>query len=270
MSPTLFTLDPTVINATRVPVHTFANSTALTGIAEYQPGVFAVVASVLNTTTRRTAPGSVVIWSVDFNSRAPAVHTICSLPHVTGANGISFLPDLPDTLLAADSASGAVWQINTRTGGARLAIEDPSMAPGGPAPALGINGLHADDGFLYFTNSQLDTFSRVRLAVEDNTVKAAGDVEELVEGLAGQNYDDFVIDSHGRAWVTAHPGALSLLFPVGNGRWDQLNAAGNSQGLPSILVQPTSSAFGRGPVQQKKILYVTTGGGQVVGVDTSG
>ncbi|KAJ7440147.1 hypothetical protein FB451DRAFT_140849 [Mycena latifolia] len=145
------------------------------------------------------------------------------------------------------------------------------MAPGAPAPALGINGLHVRDGFLYFSNSQLGTFSRVLLAVEDAAVKAAGAVEALATvqpSGAGHAFDDFAIDSHGRAWVTAHPGALSLLFPERNGSWSQLNAAGNPGGLPSVLIQPTSAAFGRGDLRQTKMLYVTTGGGQVVEVNT--
>ncbi|KAJ7689470.1 hypothetical protein B0H17DRAFT_877862, partial [Mycena rosella] len=247
MSPSLHTLNPTTINGTLDIVHTFDNSTALTGITEYQPGVFAVVASILNVTTRRTAPGSVVIWSVDFNPAVPAVKKICSLPDLLGANGISSFPDQPDTLLFADSDAGAVWQINARTGATRLAIQDPAMVPGAPAPALGINGLHAHDGFLYFSNSQLGTFSRVLLAVKDGVVKAARNVEALTTiqpSGAGHAYDDFAIDSHGRAWVTAHPGALSLLFPARNGSWSQLNAVGNPNGLPSVLIQPTSAAFG--------------------------
>ncbi|KAJ6514540.1 hypothetical protein DFH09DRAFT_258077 [Mycena vulgaris] len=272
MSPTLFTLNPHAINGTLDTVHTFANSTALTGIAEYQPGVFAIVASAVNTTIRRAAPGSAAIWSIDFNPAVPVAKKICSLPTVLGPNGITSLPSQPDTLLAADSESGAVWQVNTRTGTARLAIQDPSMSPGSPAPALGINGLHARDGFLYFTNSALGTFSRVRLAVgKDGAVKAAGGVEALATiepSGASHAYDDFAMDSFGRAWVTAHPGALSLLFPTQTGKLCQLNAAGNPQGLPSVLIQPTSAAFGRGNLLQTKMLYVTTGGGQVVRVDT--
>ncbi|KAJ7440149.1 hypothetical protein FB451DRAFT_140811 [Mycena latifolia] len=109
MSPDLHTLNPTTVNGTLDIIHTFANSTALTGITEYQPGIFAVVASALNTTSRRAALGSVAIWSVDFNSAVPAVNKICSLPGLIGGNGISSLPGQPDTLLAADSDSGAVW-----------------------------------------------------------------------------------------------------------------------------------------------------------------
>ncbi|KAJ7462546.1 hypothetical protein FB451DRAFT_1266958 [Mycena latifolia] len=44
-SPTLYTLDPTAANATLDEVYTFPNANGLTGIAEYRPDVYAVVAS---------------------------------------------------------------------------------------------------------------------------------------------------------------------------------------------------------------------------------
>ncbi|KAJ7115634.1 hypothetical protein C8R43DRAFT_961061 [Mycena crocata] len=46
--------------------------------------------------------------------------------------------------------------------------------------------------------------------------------------------------------------------------WVQQKVAGS-------LTAPTSGAFGRGGIKtQREILYVTTGGGQLVSVDTSG
>ncbi|KAJ7739977.1 hypothetical protein DFH07DRAFT_70660 [Mycena maculata] len=267
-SSTLHNLNPFTVNGTLAPVHTFSNSTAISGIAEYRPGVFAVVASVLNTTIRRAVPGSVVLWSVDFNQAVAAVNKIGTLPDLTGANGLTSIPDAPDTLLAADSASGAVWQMNTRTGASRLVIQDPSMLPGAPAPALGINGLHVHGGFLYFTNSQLGTFSRVPLKIESDEVSTEGPVQ-LLATTTGQSPDDFAIDTFGRAWTALHPGALDLVFPAANGTWSTLDIVGNLLGNNSALNQPTSAAFGRGDLLQTQMLYVTTAAGQVVRVDTT-
>ncbi|KAJ7119259.1 hypothetical protein C8R43DRAFT_1035514 [Mycena crocata] len=276
MSPTLLTLNPKTINGTFDAVHTFPNSTGITGITEYQPGVFALVASMLNTTTRRATPGSVVIWKVDFNSATPNVSALGGLPALSGANGLTSLPDLPDILLAADSAEGTVWQLDACSGTARLALSDLSMQPGVPAPGLGINGLHVKGSYLHFTNSVAGTLSRVKLSVSQNGfVVAAGAVEMLAKlQPAGQAPDDFALDGQGRAWVTVHPGAVSLLASgsegSANASWSQAIVAGNAQGNDTGLIQPTSAAFGRGDSVEAQMLYVTTSAGQVVKVDTRG
>jgi hypothetical protein len=268
-SPTLFTLDPHTINGTLGAVHTFPNATSLTGITEYRPGVFAVAASVTNATTRLAVPGSVVIWSVDFNVRDPTARALSTLPNNASANGITSVPGLPDILLAADSAAGAVWQINACTGTSRLVIQDASMLPNAPPPALGINGLHVREGSLYFSTSGQGTLSRVALKINGVNVATAGAVKTVatIQPLQ-QSPDDFALDSKGRAWVAVHPGALVLLSPENrNANWTQVTAVGNSGGTDAGLKQPTSAAFGRGSAVQENTLYVTTGVGQVVAVD---
>ncbi|KAJ6531704.1 hypothetical protein B0H10DRAFT_1861015 [Mycena sp. CBHHK59/15] len=264
MSPILHTLDPSATNATLETVHTFPNSTALTGIVEYEPDTYALVASDLNTTIRRAARGSVAIWSANLTSPTPAFSLIASVANLTGANGLSSVPAHPRILLAADSAEGAVWQIDIVTGASRIAIQDAAMAPGAPAPALGINGLHMRGRVLYFTNSQLGTFARVPLTVEDGRVQRAGDVQVLavVQPLGGGHaFDDFALDREGRAWLAVHPGAVTLVSPSAGGNFNQENVVG-------VVIQPTSAAFGRGSSVEEKMLYVTTGAGQVVCVDT--
>jgi hypothetical protein len=134
------------------------------------------------------------------------------------------------------------------------------MLPG--ATALGINGLHVRDTYLYFTNSQQQLFGRVPLAVKGGNVTATRAVEKLGTVEDG-GPDDFAFDIHGRAWVTVHPGALALFSPPASGRghWTQVTAVGNADGTDSGLVQPTGAAFGCG--------RMTTDVGQVVAVDTS-
>jgi hypothetical protein len=276
-SPTLFTLDPHTINGTLAAVHTFPNATALTGLAEYRPGVFALVAAIVNTTTLRGVRGSAVIWSIDLTSPAPAVRVICALPSSEGANGMTAMAGHPDVVLVADSIAGGVWQIDVHTGNAHLAIQDASMLPDAPAPALGINGLHVHGAspYLYFSNSQHGTLSRVALGWEGLNVTAASAVETLVtiqSPDAEQNPDDFALDREGRAWVTVHPGAVALVSPPlnRNGNWSQSTVLGDAEGSDGALVQPTSAAFGRGSALQEKTLYVVTAAGQIVAVNTSG
>ncbi|KAJ7676358.1 hypothetical protein B0H17DRAFT_1334482 [Mycena rosella] len=244
LSPTLHTLDPSSANTTFDEVYSFPNATALFSIIEYQPDVYAVVAA-----------NAVAIWRVDFHSKTPIATRIAGIPQSTLINGLSSVPGHPDLVLAADSDLGAAYEITMSTGAVRIAIQDAAMAPGAPAPALGINGLHIHGSALYFTNSQQGTFARIPIAVESKGVRLP------------HRYDDFTFDADGRAWVTAHPGALTLLYPLTNGTWAQENAAGDPEGSYAVFMEPTSAAFGRGV--NEKILYVTTEGGQVVGVDTS-
>ncbi|KAF7362766.1 hypothetical protein MVEN_00626300 [Mycena venus] len=263
-SPTLFTLDPGAANATLDEIYTFPNSNGLTGIVEYRPDVYAVVASVLNVTAASATRGSVVIWSVDLTSGVPIAKPVARIPQSTLTNGLSSVPGHPDLVLAADSDLGAAYEVNMRTGAVRVKVHGPALAAGAPAPpALGINGLHIErDGLLYFTNSQQGTFARVPLS--GGEVEVLGDLEPF--GLTN-GYDDFAFDSEGRAWVTVHPGALQLFTPLANGTWVQQTAVGDPAGS-TVINGPTAAAFGRDGARETKILYVTTVAGQIVAVDT--
>jgi hypothetical protein len=261
LSPTLHNLDTAAANATLDEVYTFPNATALTGITEYRPDVYAVVASELNVSTISAAPGSIAIWSVDFTSGAPIAKIAARIPRSTLTNGLSTASGRPDIVLAADSDLGAAYEIDMRTGAVRVLIQNAALAPGAPPPALGINGLHPHGGSLYFTNSALNTFGRVSLG---------GGAPEVLGSLppaAGSGYDDFTFDAEGWAWVATHPGSVQLFYVLKNGTWVQETAAGNVTGS-AVFQGPTSAAFGRCGGKEK-ILYVTTAGGQVVAVDTS-
>ncbi|KAJ7089086.1 hypothetical protein C8R44DRAFT_892467 [Mycena epipterygia] len=254
-SPTGFALENIAFRKCHLDeVYTFPNATALTGIVEYQPDVYAVVTSALNLTTRREDLGSVFIWRVDFTSKIPVATRIAGIPQSTVINGLSSVPGHPDLVLAADSVIGAAYEITMSTGAVRIAIQDAAMAPGAPAPTLGINGLHVRGG----------TFARVPIAVGSKGVRRAGAVEILgtIEPAGPTHqYDDFAIDGEGRAWVTAHPGALTLFSPRANGTWAQENAAGDPEGSHAVFTEPTAAAFGRGV--NETTLYVTTEGGQI-------
>ncbi|KAJ7231150.1 hypothetical protein B0H12DRAFT_217801 [Mycena haematopus] len=256
VSPTLYTLDPTAANPTLDEVHTFPDANALVGIAEYRPDVYAIVASELNETSLMVAPGSVVIWSLDFTSGgAPTPRRAARISQSLLTDGLSTVPGHPDLVLAADSLLGAAFEVNVLTGAVRVLIQDAAMAPigpSGPPPAVGINGLHVRTGLLYFTNTQLGTFSRVPLG--------GGTPEVLGSGV----FDDFAFDNEGRAWVATNPGALTLFTPLKNGTFEEEIV------VSTVLNGPSAAAFGRGGARETKILYVTTRAGQVVAVDTSG
>ncbi|KAF7309045.1 hypothetical protein MKEN_01106100 [Mycena kentingensis (nom. inval.)] len=265
LSPTLNALDPTQVSGTLVPVATFPNATSLTGIVElpHRPGVFAVAASVTNSTSRATQPGSVVIWSVDFtqDKLKPEMQILGALPQAASANGLTVLRDV---VLAADSALGAIWEV-TEDGGA-IVLQDDTMLPNAPPPALGINGLHVRGCDLLYATSGRSALFRVPVSAPRNgRVGLAGTrIEKVADFGAGQAPDDFAVDPEGNTWVAVHPGELVFVPRSGH---NASVVVGNEQGSDASMNQPTSAAFGRGSPEQERTLYVTTGVGQVVAVD---
>jgi hypothetical protein len=80
---------------------------------------------------------------VDPNSGVPpVVNKAADVPDGMFLDGLGAVPGEPDLVLGADTAAGRVWQINLRTGVVRIAAQDDAFAPGAPATAFGINGLH--------------------------------------------------------------------------------------------------------------------------------
>ncbi|KAJ7106686.1 hypothetical protein C8R44DRAFT_638338 [Mycena epipterygia] len=169
-SPTLHTLNLSSVNATLDEVYTLPNATGLTGIIEYQPDVYAVVASVLNITTLSPSGASIsarrppLRLALRASRKAPS--SISGVPQSTLINGLSTIPGYRDFALAADLDLGAANEIAMGTDAVRMTIENAAMAPDAPVPAIGINDLHVHGGALYFANSQKGTFARVSIAVK--------------------------------------------------------------------------------------------------------
>jgi hypothetical protein len=188
-------------------------------------------------------PGSVVLWSVDFSAHTLTPTVLARLPTSEGPNGLTTMPGHPDILLAVDSYSGSIWQVNVRMGRTRMAIADDVMLPRAPAPAVGINGIHAyDNEYVCLTSSQKGVFGRVPFRVDgEGNVSASHPVEALASiqsTNAQQLPDDFVFDCESCAWVTVHPGALALSGPpaMGNGSWTQATVMGNAAGSDAEIV----------------------------------
>ncbi|KAF7336493.1 hypothetical protein MSAN_02304000 [Mycena sanguinolenta] len=162
VSPTLVTLNPAASNPTLDEVFTFPNATGLSGIVEIRPEVYAIIAAVRLTNVTMDAPGSVVIWTLDFTSGGTPTATLAAQVTQSGLlNGLSTVPGNLDLVLGADSVLGETFEINVRTGAVRVLIQDEAMTPigpTGPVPVEGIDGLHVRAGLLYFTNAQRQTF----------------------------------------------------------------------------------------------------------------
>ncbi|KAJ8119710.1 hypothetical protein ONZ43_g3400 [Nemania bipapillata] len=118
--------------------------------------------------------------------------------------------------------------------------------------AIGVNGLKARGGDLYFSNSNLA--SVFRLPIDKNGLAAQGSQATLVAKFDADTIDDFVIDEKGEYWAATNfenTVAVAKMYSTG------VVVAGTPTTL--TVAGDTALAIGRTKVD-KDIVYVVTGG----------
>ncbi|KAK1829944.1 hypothetical protein QBC39DRAFT_286332 [Podospora conica] len=259
--PDLFSIDPTVATPSASIVHTFPNCTGISGIAEITPDLFALVTGTWDLANTRAALGSLAVWTVDLTKSPPRIRFITAVANSTILNGVARHPYNPALLMAADSAAGAVWRINLLTGASSVAFSSTLLLPTGTAMEglhLGINGLRSEGAFLYFTNSAQKFFGKVAVDLFGNKIGNIQVISNSTAAGADVVYDDIALDLNpltgkGHAWIASHPD-YAVKVPVG------LGGAQTVIKNATKLLNPTSAAFGRGSVKERRTLYVTNGG----------
>jgi hypothetical protein len=129
------------------------------------------------------------------------------VPSAGFLNGMTAVPSVSGILLTAYSSNGLVYRINTSNKTSSILLDDPTLESKLSAPLkLGVNGLHARDGYLYFDNTfKSPLLARMPYHLKSDTI--AGPVEvifefatfPLVEG--GGHADDFTFDRAGDIWL---------------------------------------------------------------------
>ncbi|KAL6720985.1 hypothetical protein ACLMJK_000085 [Lecanora helva] len=272
----LYQLDPSVPSSQPILIHEFTEVTAILGLTETTLDTFYLVATNSSLSQIIPPPGANRIFRVSFhhpNDTDAEIRLVATLPDAGLLNGITTLD--ANTVLASDSAKGVVHAINVETGTSRIVIKDPLMAPlsnlTSPGLNVGINGLHVQDNYLYFTNTIRGIFARI--AVNADGTPAGTPATVIVNGTA---FDDFVLRPNGGAFLAAE--TSNEIVDVGaNG--GQKVVAGNLNSTE--IAEPTSVIFGRG-VEKGKLIVTTAGGfgfpvngneivgGQVIEVDLKG
>lgn len=236
----------------------------LTGIALVAPDVYAVSGGD-ESGGWEFVNGTALVATINLKAcdgHGPTVNVVAKIPEALVLNGMAALTGTPHIVLSADSLTGRIYRTNTATGEVDVAFQDDNLGPGPneQIPPLGANGLLIRDGYLYFTNSNRQSFGRVPITDEGDQ---AGEVEEIYCMPPGSlnAFDDFSITSDGVAYIASQTDSLVRVTP--DGQLTTLIGPDSETKLDS----PTSLELSA----DEKTVYVVTGGlegrgGQIVAV----
>ncbi|RBR15750.1 hypothetical protein FVER53590_13989 [Fusarium verticillioides] len=231
---------------------------SLFGITEIGNDIFALAAG--NDTGQQFQNNSMKLSLLKFKYGQLSVGTVFEESTYGPVNGIVALPHHKHIILGADSVRGEILRIDTTTGRIAVAIQDKEFTPSADGPyGLGVNGIKIYKDHLYFTNTDRQTFGRMKI---DKLGNKAGHVEIIyrIETGSPSIPDDFTMDKKGNVYVGFWQDKLIKIKPDGK-------AIVLLQGL---LAGPTSVILNR---DDKSVFVVTAGmnsanvsGGQVVQV----
>ncbi|KAI0905786.1 hypothetical protein F4824DRAFT_510509 [Ustulina deusta] len=265
-TPSLYTLKQPYSSSPEISlIHTFPNATGLLGITETEDDTFAIISTQL---IDNSAPvlGSSAIWEVAFSGDTASTRKIAGLPDLGLPNGATLAIPGAQAVLIADCLGGTVTRCDTQTGETTTVLSvDETKGVADVDDSLGINGMHYQDGYLYWSNSALVSIFRISVDEDGNPV--AGAEPELIGEIDALFVDDFALDSSNTAWVATNPS--NTIVALKSDGSSQVVVGGSDS---STVAGATSGAFGRTTKDSKK-LYVTTRGvsepAKVVAVDTS-
>jgi len=236
-------------------VYQFPNATRTSGIVEILPDVFAV--TVGNVPGLAISGGTWAMATMDFNS--PDVKVKIVAPNIPGAqflNGLTLLS--PRSVLASDSAVGGVYRIDIDTGKSEVVLKDKTMAP--VLIPLGVNGVHALKGYLYYSNTVQSKLARI--PIDNSSGAPAGSAEVLYNASDYFGADDFALSADGQtAFATVQLSNSIFSIDLTKKRMNRKKIVSGSA-IVGGLVGPTSVVFDRLDSRGKR-LYVSTNNGAI-------
>ncbi|KAL6399651.1 quinoprotein amine dehydrogenase beta chain-like protein [Ilyonectria robusta] len=241
--------------------HRFASfapySSAVFGLASPSPHTIVATASNFSWDQGLVEQGSNAVQHVTLTKTGVKTKAF-PIPSAGWLNGLTPVPRSPHYLLVADCVAGSLLRLDTRTGSVKTVISDPLFAPV-PEPGsnllLGINGVHALGGWLYFTNTNQGLYGRI--AITHDGLAVGTPAEVIARGLNGSTFDDFALRRDGVAFLATGlggPNGIEKITAAGKGRL----VASWEYGSPDIS-QPVSAVFGR-TKRDQGILYFATAG----------
>ncbi len=173
------------------------------------------------------------------------VERLMTLPDAIFLNGMTYLG--ADRYLIADSYKGAIWEIDSAQGTARIWLQHERLARSNaqhPFPAA--NGLKIFEHVLYVSNTQRQQLIRIPLVGDGRP----GSPEVV---LTQVNLDDFALDVQGNLYGTTHVyNSVVRITPD-----SQLTVIAKAE---QGVIGSTALAFGRTSTDNTAV-YVTTNGG---------
>lgn len=271
--PQLWLVEPNLPGEAFV-AYEFPEVLGLSGIAEYQTDVFAVLTGNFSLSTGDPGTGTWRIWSVDFGgvnvtsnvttvTSPPYVKQIAAIPEAISLNGLSVLSSAEKQyLIAGDVKTGVMYRVEVETGEYAAIINNTYTTP---APTYGFgaaatDGIKVVDDVLYFDNCGQGLL--VKVPMNASTGTPAGDFEVVATRLTSYDqWDDFTFDCEGNIFI-ATGGADTVQRIDAQGQVEIIAGSLNS----TAIAESTSTKFGRRE-DDSNILYVTTGGGAGTPVD---
>ncbi|KJY00669.1 hypothetical protein TI39_contig319g00025 [Zymoseptoria brevis] len=252
-------------------VYTFTGQgNSVLGITEYKPDVFAVAVGEFSVSEVSGKDGSWSIWSLDFSGGSVNATKITAIPAAKFLNGLTSLSS-KGTVLAADSAQGVVYRIDTATGTWSVAIDSAALKPNASATYhLGVSGIHVHGPYLYFDNAgQSPLLGRFILSADGTSSESAEVIVEDPTFPVNDKYygfDDFTFDGSGNVWLATNPSKQIVKISPEGVATVEAGSLGDS-----TLQGCTSLQFGR-TASDQNVLYVNVNGagGKLVAVNTSG
>lgn len=246
-----------------VLVHTFDH--LVSGIAEVEPDVFVVcVCEPYTTHESHLARVDLTGWQPGRPVVPEIVYTFDD-DRVRGLNGMCVLG--PGVLAVADCFAALIWRVDLTEGArgatARVWLAHDTMSDDkdseiAPPPQPGVNGVRygARSGHLYYTSTAQKVFMRV--PVDPHSLDPAGSPEFVA---AITDCDDFCVDDEaGFAYVTRHRANTFDRVPLEPRHGSEVRHLVGDP-FDTAFVGPSSAAWGRGPDDAGKVIYVTTDGG---------
>ncbi|TPX12638.1 uncharacterized protein E0L32_000815 [Thyridium curvatum] len=246
-----------------VPVYNFtkAGLSGMTGITEYAPDVFAVLAGDYHF-GKSVGVGSWTLFSLDMRGvklsqaacglaggNLPRVRKVALVKESQLLNGLAAHGKY---VLASDTFAGLIYRVDMSTGDYSVAINATYLSK--LKTPHGVNGIRIVGDTLYAANSGQSIL--VKVPITENGAEAGPYTVIAHNKGPVDHWDDFAVDSEGGIWaVTASGNTLVRITPDGN---TQTVVAGNLNS--TAIAEGSSAQFGRGSCDSN-VLYVTTVGG---------
>ena len=273
----LMLIDPRHPAGDPITVYHAISHTALLGIAQPSTHTIAVVYGNLTGSEQIATPGSFGIALFTLRSNGTVSPTLSvPVPHAHMLDGLTAFPYSSRYLLAADSVLGLIWRVDLSKGIAKKAFTSPLLQPRRNTTQAAVNGIHVEDKFLYFTNSNTATFGRIEITDEGLPVHGSTTTGEiLVTDYIDATYDDFALGQSGRdEFFLCSPTGFSInRFSLRKGK-QQIYVGGS---VDKGFNHPIAAMLGKSK-EDYNTLYITTagtitgiegikGGGQLFAVD---